>query len=276
MKKVLLILIPLFIIAVGLFLGKDLILEKLTTKGELKVESQSDAAVFVNGENKGKAPITEKIKSGEYEVKIVPNESSLFTFNQKVKVSPGTQTFISYFPGTDEKTSSWDIMSLEKMKGSDTEVRIDSAIAAAEVFIDGEKKGTTPLSFQNVKAGDHELRISLSGYFDNPLKINVTEGFQLAINSHLAQTAETAKNDNKTETKKEDTKTTAKEMVLIKDTPTGFLRVRNEASTSAEEVGRVTPGEKYALVEEKTDWLKIEYETGKDGWVSGKYAEKVK
>ena len=47
-----------------------------------------------------------------------------------------------------------------------------------------------------------------------------------------------------------------------------------EPSTSASESAKVNPGEKYALIEEKNSWQKIEYETGKFGWVSAQYTEK--
>jgi uncharacterized protein YgiM (DUF1202 family) len=58
------------------------------------------------------------------------------------------------------------------------------------------------------------------------------------------------------------------------DTPTGFLRVRKEASTTAEEIGRVNPGEFFRLLDEQNSWYKIEFQTDKEGWVSGQYAQK--
>jgi hypothetical protein len=67
--------------------------------------------------------------------------------------------------------------------------------------------------------------------------------------------------------------------VQIKETPTGFLRVRQDASTSSAEVGRVKPGEQYAVLDSKTAggvlWYKITYTETQDGWVSGEYAVKV-
>lgn len=61
--------------------------------------------------------------------------------------------------------------------------------------------------------------------------------------------------------------------VKILDTPTGFLRVR--ASIGGSEIGQVTPGETYPLVEEKSGWFAITFEEGKTGWISSDYAEKV-
>lgn len=63
--------------------------------------------------------------------------------------------------------------------------------------------------------------------------------------------------------------------VEISNTSVGFLRVRAEASTGSSEVGRVNPGAKFDVLEEKAGWYKIEYEKGKMGWVSGTYTRKL-
>jgi N-acetylmuramoyl-L-alanine amidase len=62
-------------------------------------------------------------------------------------------------------------------------------------------------------------------------------------------------------------------MIVIKDTPLGYLRVREDASTTASESGRVKPGETYEMLEEKPDWFKIKIDN-KSGWVSAVYAQK--
>lgn len=61
---------------------------------------------------------------------------------------------------------------------------------------------------------------------------------------------------------------TAKE-VLINETPTGWLRVRNTPSGS--EIARVNPGESFKVVETKGKWLLIEYQENKTGWISSEY-----
>jgi len=66
----------------------------------------------------------------------------------------------------------------------------------------------------------------------------------------------------------------AKPYVLIKETPTGWLRVRMEPSTTATEAAKVNPGEKYPLLEEKGGWYKIRYSGDKEGWISAQYATK--
>ncbi len=67
--------------------------------------------------------------------------------------------------------------------------------------------------------------------------------------------------------------------VTIKSTPTGFLRVRLDATTSSTEVGRVDPGSKFTILEEKivsgVTWYKIAIDVNTQGWVSGQYAQKT-
>lgn len=269
-KKLIIIVVGLALIGAGIYFGKDLILGQFSKKAELKVEAQPEATVFLDGENVGKTPYQEKIDPKDYDLKIVPDDSnSTVTWQQTIKVNPGTQTYVNFSAGASEADSTWEIITLEKIKKGETEVTVSASADAAEVFLDGEKKGTTPLAFQNIDKGTHELKVTASGYFDNTIKINVTEGYKLAVNTHLAMSEE-QKPEEQQPAEEENV-----QKVLIKDTPTGWLRVRAENSTSAEEVAKVNPGKEYKLVEEDNSWYKIEYEDGKEGWISGQYAEKV-
>jgi uncharacterized protein YgiM (DUF1202 family) len=56
-------------------------------------------------------------------------------------------------------------------------------------------------------------------------------------------------------------------------TPTGFLRVRDQASLGGAEIGQVKPGETYTLLDEQSGWYKIKF-NNKEGWISSQYAQK--
>ncbi|MFI5205893.1 MAG: SH3 domain-containing protein, partial [Candidatus Paceibacterales bacterium] len=62
--------------------------------------------------------------------------------------------------------------------------------------------------------------------------------------------------------------------VQITDTPQGFLRVRQDASASSVEVGRVKPGDQLELIQETDGWFQVKFE-GKQGWISSQYAKKI-
>lgn len=59
--------------------------------------------------------------------------------------------------------------------------------------------------------------------------------------------------------------------LTIKETPTGWLRVRS--APSGEEVGKVAPGETYNLISEDSGWYQIEYNSSESAWISADYAE---
>jgi hypothetical protein len=63
--------------------------------------------------------------------------------------------------------------------------------------------------------------------------------------------------------------------VKITETPTGWLNLREEPSTTSEDtiIKKLNPGEMYPFIEvNDAGWYKIEYQEGKQGWISGKYA----
>ena len=67
-----------------------------------------------------------------------------------------------------------------------------------------------------------------------------------------------------------------KPYVLIKPTGTGWLRVRDAASASGSELTKINVGEKFPYLKSDNGWHQIEYAQGKNGWISGQFAEVVK
>jgi len=66
------------------------------------------------------------------------------------------------------------------------------------------------------------------------------------------------------------------EIVEITSTGAGYLNVRGRASGFGEVVSRVTPGQRYLVVERSdTGWVKIDLENGQMGWVARQYTKKI-
>lgn len=61
-------------------------------------------------------------------------------------------------------------------------------------------------------------------------------------------------------------------LVIISDTPTGFLKVRK--TPGGVEIARVAPGDKLPCLDEKDGWYEVTLESGQTGWVSAKYSSK--
>lgn len=72
----------------------------------------------------------------------------------------------------------------------------------------------------------------------------------------------------------EEPKEEPKPSVIISDTETGWLNVRQGPGASYEIIAKVQPSEVYEVVEEKTGWIKIQLSADSQGWISAKYAEK--
>ncbi len=62
--------------------------------------------------------------------------------------------------------------------------------------------------------------------------------------------------------------------IVILETPTGFLRVREKDSIGSAEIGTVKPGDKLDLISEKADWYEVKLPDGKTGFISATYAKK--
>jgi len=239
----------------------------------LSVESVPAATVFIDGEQVGRTPYEATRKPGEIVIKLIPQslDEVLVPFETKVTLTSGIQTVIKREFGDSEETSSGEILSFEKIGGDSSGLAIVSVPNAAQVFIDGASRGFAPYKTSSITPGEHKIVVSAPGYSERALSIKTVEGFKLTVVVKLAPNGEEILEEE------EEIEEPKQVEVEILSTSTGFLRVRSEPSILGEEVGRVEPGEFYPYLDEDedTDWLKIEYEEGKEGWVSGQYAKKV-
>ncbi|PIS14833.1 hypothetical protein COT64_00565 [Candidatus Shapirobacteria bacterium CG09_land_8_20_14_0_10_39_12] len=248
----------------------------------LQIKTTPVANVFVDGQLMGKTPYqSSTLKASELTIKLIPEveDQSLISWERKVKVSGGVLTLIEREFGLNEAASSGQIITLEKIK--------DKALASLSIVsdpdgslikLDSESKGFTPLTLDQITEADHEIIVSKDGYSEKTLNARAVLGYKLIINVKLAQlgiinpTPTASPLPSLSITPAKTTPVPGKTSVIIKDTPTGWLRVRSGASLSSSEIAKVNPGEKYALLEEASGWYKIAYEVGKEGWVSSTYA----
>ena len=61
-------------------------------------------------------------------------------------------------------------------------------------------------------------------------------------------------------------------LVIVGDTPTGFLKVRE--TPGGAEIGKVNPGDKLIYLDENDGWYQVKLESGETGWVSKEYSTK--
>jgi uncharacterized protein YgiM (DUF1202 family) len=283
-------------ILLGLVLLVSGVIRFLTNRGpkegELRIDSQPVATIFLDNKNIGRTPFKDKVEAGEYTLKLVPETTTtqLTTWEGRIAVGQNLLTYVNANLSESELTTAVDVVWLEKITSKQSELSVTTSPDGATVLVDDATRGVTPLSVSDIAPGDHNLSITSSGFLSRSLKVKTTPGYRLIANLKLAlaaggQTVASPSVSPTPEISGTPTKAASssasqagdppKPFVLIKDTPTGFLRVRIEPSTSASEAGRVNPGEKYTYTDDQNGWYQIKFDGKNSGWVSGQYVEKT-
>jgi hypothetical protein len=265
-----------------------LIASRTPREGELRVDATPTVTVFLDNKPIGRTPLREKVSAGEYTIRLVAESTTteLAPWQAKISVGANLLTFVNAVLSDSELSSAVDVLWLEKSVTGKPELSVITNPDGASVVLDDVTKGITPITISDVAAGDHTLTVTSPGFLTRTMKVKLTSGYKLIASMKLALSAGgvveestpagTALTPAPTGTTPATSSATPqKPYVVIKETPTGFLRVRMEPSTSATEAARVNPGEKYHLFDEKNNWYQISYDGTNKGWISGQYADKV-
>jgi hypothetical protein len=284
------ILVFLFILFIVL---RSLLFDTQNANGKIKIQSSPTASVFINNVIVGKTPFEDKMKTGEFMIKLIPESTATDTasWSSKVEVYKNALTFIQRELGSSDLTSAGEIFTVTKMEQPPKsaqfgEISVETDPQGSIVKLDNDEKGVAPLLLTDVMKGDHELTISMPGFFSRTKKINIDGGyrvnasFKLAINQIQKKLDEKNKSATESATLQKDKNATEsaqkKTTVTVKDNEYGFLRVREEPSITASEAARIKPGDSFELLEEKSGWIKIQYDekNKKTGWISAEYVTK--
>ncbi len=311
MKKKLLFLVILFVGFI-IFTVTSVFLLRKEHDPELKILSSPNATVSVDGKVIGKTPIEGFVVSAGEHMVTLKVEGTSSMWQGKVPAFSNSKTYVDRELGASDITSSGVVFwvrkqddsplgkvlpgAKERNKNSGT-VEITTDPIGTIIYLDNDEKGIAPLVMENVPAGEHEISAYSPGFIRRSQKIKVEEGYivsgeiKLAIDKSYQKVEEpkvSTESASLTGTpgiseeptpvpsgKVVPTVKPGMKSVKIKDTPTGFLRVRASASTGGAEVGRVNPGDTFVIITEENGWIQIEFEKGKEGWVSGQYVERL-
>lgn len=268
--------------------------------GAISVSANPKSMVFIDGVQVGITPfLNDKAQPGEHTVRIVPDPTAgnLMPWEGRVNLTPGILTVINRNLASTEAASSGNIINLEKIGSRDkASLSVISVPDGAVVRIDDEPKGFAPIA-EDYPPGSYRFTVASPGYEELTISAKAVTGYKLIINVKLAQkiegiekitptpeekenltpTPKVTTNPKSTPTPKAEITPPEKPYVKIKETPTGWLRVRSEPSTSATELVKVYPQDMFPyLNEEQNGWYKIEYEKNKEGWVSATYVQLIK
>lgn len=278
MSKKALIIVLILVVAI-VFGGYKLYLTRMSGVSGLKVVSNPPANIFLDDKLIGKAPYDNRQSSGEHVLKLVPDDSVTSTASSwrgKIFLQPNILTFVKRDLGVSELTSSGEIVTMEGVTSSDAQLAVFSQPDSATIVFDGQEKGTTPFLIRDVVPGDHDVAVTSPGFIGRTIRVDAQAGYKISVNFQLALSGESDATSSAVVTPVQSSnKEPKKPYALIKDTPTGFLRVRSAVGTSASEVAQIKPGEKYSILEVKEDWYKINYIEDKEGWISSRYVQKI-
>ncbi len=264
MKKVLvwgLILVSLLALVVRFSSNVPELVFGIKQKSGLSVMSNPEGAVvFVDNQEVGTTPYNnEELSDKEYTVRL---EKDGMVWQGKIRLNANTISVINRDLAKDTTSSAGEVLTLERGKG----VTIISSPSNADVEVDGKIFGKTPVQI-DVEPGEHSLTITFPNYLKRSISAKLPEGFNLTIASDLAL----AEADLTTFIAPVITSTPE---VIVKETPTNFLRVRDKGSLSGREISRVNPGDTLILLSEEGSWLKVKLPNGTEGYVSATYVEK--
>lgn len=187
-KKVLILLAGLLVFSVSLVFTLTDPLQK-NSKAGIQIEyPNGNASVFLDDAYLGKAPLLEeKLKSGEHILKIDPDQNNLSSLNLPIYLEKGTLTIIVYNPGENPRTSSSTIFELRKRDDKESSVSFETYPENAFISFDDQEVSFSPLTIENIKAGEHRFVVNLPSYEAQDHSFLVLEGYETKITINLAK-----------------------------------------------------------------------------------------
>ena len=243
-------------------------------KSGIEIISYPTAKVYINGKEAGMTPYkNNSLAPGDTEVKLSTGKAE---WSKEIRLENGANTVINReFGNTDDESNGYILYFESTGNGKKAGLLVSSNPNRAAVYTDDEIKGYSPIKIDDAGEGDKKLTVSFPGYKTISSYVKLIRGYQLVMEADLGKEAVIIPSDiGTTSLETNNSQTPTGIMITIKQTETGWLRVRQSPNSSSGEVARVNPGEKYKMLSEVTDWYQIDLGNSKSGWVSAKYAEK--
>lgn len=278
---------------------------------QIGINGGEKANVFVDGNSVGQTPYSgDNLKPGRKTVKLVPESSNEAPYETTLTLSAGNITVMTWTFGKTLDESGGEVFELSKASNKNkNELSIVTNPDNIIIKVDGQTKGLSPLILDDLAEGLHSLTVTAPGYIERTSNPKLVKGYRLTVTSKLARepfggitdatpsarslptaspspipkTSPTPMPRSKPATNATSSGTTASGVISasiktppyveVNDTGTGWLRVRDGADGNAQELAKLSVGSTVPYMNETlSGWLKVEYQTGKQGWVSGKYA----
>ena len=139
------------------------------------ISNEPDVEIFVDGEQKGKAPVTiQAIKPGEH---IVGGRKTRFKpVEQTVRVAAGENAIVSF---------RMEVAPPDRPRAT---LKIQSQVPNAEVFLDGSSLGRAPVDRNDLDPGKHYIVVHKDGFTDFKREVILLENQVITMVADLAAT----------------------------------------------------------------------------------------
>lgn len=156
---------------------------------QVTVGNNQALAVYLDDNHLGQTPFfDERIKVGNYTLKLSDPNSNNVLWQSNIKVSKRTLTVANFAPATNPEESHSEILYLEPLNQKDvSQLSISTLPDHVVVKIDGEVKGFSPLTLEDLNAGDHEIILEAPGYLSKTINSKSTPGHHLIIEAELGR-----------------------------------------------------------------------------------------
>jgi hypothetical protein len=249
-----------------------------TKRSGVEIISYPSALVYIDGKEMGSTPYkNNSLKPGQIDVKLV---SGSMEWQRKIHLENSANTVVNWEFGQNGKDGDGYVLYLEQTGDQNKAgFMVNSIPDKAAIEVDGEIKALSPTKIEDLGEGDKQIKVSFPSYKNVIVFVKAMKGYQLILEAELAKEPIVLSEPTGTGTTESPIESSLKPTgtqvwLTIKETGTGWLRVRDSASGEGVEVRKVNTGEKYKYLESNDGWYKIDLGNGSTGWVSAKYVDK--
>lgn len=245
------------------------------------ISDPSGAKVFIDGAELGVTPFsTDKLTEGAYEIRVEkegyePVSERLSVIKDK-KVNISFKLFplpisasVNLLPGS---SNLYDIVA------SNPVVFENPSLWAKGLIYWNKTRGINILGYGINREPVFKYILDYNGVFYD-LEANKVDPASIALgDGKIAYLRPPSDNQALTDKAKESLSKLGQGVSLIKkakvkDTPTGWLRVRKEPSLAGVELGKVNAGEILEVLETRAGWVKVKTKDGLEGWCASDYLQ---
>lgn len=133
---------------------------------DVSISAKPNADILINGERKGSGNWNGRLLSGIYTVKAEKDKH--YSEEKQLEITAGQDETLSF-----------------DLKGKTGSVDVVTTPMEAKVYLNGEYKGTSPMTLKDLLIGEYEIGLEKSGYAKKHISIIVSENTTKTLNEEL-------------------------------------------------------------------------------------------